>query len=168
MITDDEPNVYLVRECKNADELVRWSKSKNPFVRAAVAGNRNTPLVTREFYLASDEHPGVRASVAANELTSDEAHFTLSKDPSWAVRVCQAGNPGTPPEILSAFVPHRFDKKPPPECFVVVNHPRLPPDALERLTHTPNDKDWKKIRAVARKRLGFKDEDQNENGSTSC
>ena len=143
LANDDDPYVRAyVAENSNtpADVLVQLANDEKWVVRKTVAANRNTPVDILE-QLANDDDPDVRIHIAGNPNTPVDILEQLANDESMNARKTVAGNPNTPVDILVQLA---NDMDASVRWFVAKNS-NTPADILTQLA---NDKD-KDVREVA-------------------
>lgn len=149
-----EINILSVRRMENPDELASVAKHTDPYVRAAVASNRHTPLHVLD-ELSRDSDSRVRSCVAGNTVTRLLTLVVLGMrtpvddELMWPIFLPLAGNPTmTHREIFQRI----YARKQWAECLRLVNHPSVPDDLLEKLANETNP-DWEIIKQLAKERL---------------
>jgi WD40 repeat protein len=108
--------------------LSELANDRDPDVRRAVAGNRNTPISILD-RLANDEDLDVRRAIAGNRSTPPEILEILARDMAYAVRIALAGNPNTPIWILKQLAKDANDDV----RRAVADNPNTPVEIPEEL-----------------------------------
>lgn len=125
----------------DSETLNRLAEHEDWNVRAAVASNRSAPVESLVL-LANDPDPKVRAAVANNWKTPAESLAVLGKDHTPQIREGVSSNPKTPVETLTSIA-NRQGGISEGVGLALAGNPSTPPEILSRYLATKKQRSMK-------------------------